>query len=129
MIHQKKFEDALNYAKAFHKSGKMMEISSLYLGVIYFEMIQLELSLKYFNISLKFNSRNYDVLVNKAAVLNKLDKNEEAKKLLDNAIKINLTEILYRNYAAIYEDESNFIKQRNITKRSKNQLQRSPIYI
>ena len=111
LIHQKKFEDALNYAKAFHKSGKMMEISSLYLGVIYFEMIQLELSLKYFNISLKFNSRNYDVLVKKAEVLNKLDKNEEAKKLLDNAIKINPNRnIAYRNYAAIYEDESNFYK-------------------
>lgn len=111
LIHQYKYEDALNYAKNFHKSGTMMEISSLYLGIIYFQTTQLETSLKYFDIALSLNSKNYEALVNKAAVLNKLDKNQEAKKLLDNAIIINPERsIAYRNYGAIYEDECDFHK-------------------
>jgi len=106
LINQHKYEEALVYAKKFHQSNTMLEFSSIYLGVIYYQKTKLELSLKYFDMVLKLNSENYDALVNKAAVLNKLDQNSEAKKLLDKALKINPNRpVAYRNYASVYEDE------------------------
>lgn len=106
LINQQKYEEALIYAKKFHQSNTMLEFSSIYLGVIYYQTTKLELSLQYFDMVLKLNSENYDALVNKAAVLNKLDQNSESKKLLDKALAINPNRsIVYRNYASVYEDE------------------------
>lgn len=106
LINQNKYEEAITYAKKFHQSNTMLEFSFIYLGIIYFQTAQLNLSLQYFDKVLNINSENYNALVNKAAVLNKLDRNLEAKKLLDKALTIDPSDsIAYRNYAAVYEDE------------------------
>ena len=72
----------------------MLEFSSIYLGIIYFQTTQLNLSLQYFDKVLNINSENYNALVNKAAVLNKLDRNLEAKQLLDKALTIDPVALL-----------------------------------
>lgn len=106
LINQYKYEEALIYAKKFHQTNTMLEFSSIYLGIIYFQTTQLNLSLQYFDKVLNINSENYNALVNKAAVLNKLDRNLEAKQLLDKALTIDPSgSVAYRNYAAVYEDE------------------------
>ena len=106
LINQYKYEEALIYAKKFHQTNTMLEFSSIYLGIIYFQTTQLNLSLQYFDKVLNINSENYNALVNKAAALNKLDRNLEAKQLLDKALTIDPSgSVAYRNYAAIYEDD------------------------
>ena len=119
LINQYKFKEALVYAKKFHQSNTMLEFSSIYLGIIYFKTFKFELSLQYFDIVLKINIENYDALVNKAAVLNKLDRNFEAKQLLDKALKIDSgRSIAYRNYAAVYEDEFKLEKAEEFYKKA-----------
>lgn len=109
LIKQKKYEEALRFAIPFHKNGSMLEHSSIYLGIIYFQTTQLILALKYFDVALSINVNNYDALVNKAGVLHKLNKNSDAMILLDKALNINNNNsVAYRNYASIYEDELDF---------------------
>ena len=43
LINQQKYEEALIYAKKFHQSNTMLEFSSIYLGVIYYQTTKLEL--------------------------------------------------------------------------------------
>ena len=109
LIQQKKYEEALRYAIPFHKNGTMLEHSSIYLGIIYFQTTQLILALKYFDAALSINANNYDALVNKAGVLHKLNKNSDAMMSLDKALNIKNNDLIaYRNYASIYEDELDF---------------------
>ena len=109
LIQQKKYEEALRYAIPFHKNGTMLEHSSIYLGIIYFQTSQLILALKYFDAALSINANNYDALVNKAGVLHKLNKNSDAMMSLDKALNIKNNDLIaYRNYASIYEDELDF---------------------
>ena len=121
LINQNKFKEALIFAKKFHQSNIMLEFSSIYLGIIYFQTAKLDLSLQYFDVVLKINSENYNALVNKASVLNRLDRNVEAKKLLDKALIIDpVGSIAYRNYAAIYEDEFELEKAEQLYQKAIN---------
>lgn len=107
LLNQNKLENALFHAEIFYNKSKKSEISCIYLGIIYFKKESFLKSLEYFNSVLDSNPNNYEALLNKGVCLFKLNKNDEAKPYLTNAIKINsLNPIAYVSYAAILEDDS-----------------------
>lgn len=132
LIYQNKYSDALDYAKKFHQYETMLEISSMYMGIINsFLSTDHEKSLEYLDISLSFNPKNYHTLVNKAAILIKLDNIEEAKDLLDKAILIDdKNATAHRNYASIYEKELQFkkVKEFYLNEINRNKNDHESIY-
>ena len=107
LLNQQKLDKALYHANIFYIRSNKSEVSCIYLGIIYFKKEIFFESIKYFDYALNLNPDNYSALVNKGICLNKLNKNEDAKIYLAEAIKLNSLDALpHISLAEIFEEES-----------------------
>lgn len=106
LIHQNKYDEAKSFSNILMKS-EYKELSFVYYGIIFYKLRDFSNSLINLNKALEINPKNYDALLNKGIVLNKISSNLDGIECIKLAIKINpKNPIGYHNLATLYEDEN-----------------------